>query len=75
MNLANLKNCHGQYTDVQVSRCSKIVGSIGKAIEEIFYQEVVKDHIPRAAATDGTSRNCRCYNFESLWHGQVLEQR
>lgn len=33
------------------------MGSIGKANEEIFYKEVVKDYIPRAAATDGTSRS------------------
>jgi hypothetical protein len=53
---ANLKNCHGQYTDTQVSRCSKIVGSVGKAIEEIS-TEVVNDYIPRSAATEGTSRD------------------
>jgi hypothetical protein len=32
------------------------VGSVGKAIEEIFATEVITDYIPRAAATEGTSR-------------------
>ena len=54
---ANLKNCQGQYTDIQVSRCSKIVGSIGKVIENIFYTEVVNDYNSKAFATDGYSRS------------------
>lgn len=53
---ANLKNCHGQYTEMQISRCSKIVGSIGKAIEDIFQNDVIQDYIPNAAATDGSSK-------------------
>jgi hypothetical protein len=51
---ANLKNCHGQYSETQVSRCSKIVGSVGKSIESIF-QEVIQDYVPRASSSDGSS--------------------
>ena len=54
---AYLKNCHGQYTEMQISRCSKIVGGIGKAIEDIFQNDVIQDYIPNAAATDGSSKS------------------
>lgn len=47
------------------------MGSIGKAIEEIFYQEVVKDHIPRAVATDGTSRS-KIKKFIREYQGEDL---
>ncbi|KAK3107427.1 hypothetical protein FSP39_014343 [Pinctada imbricata] len=39
----NLKNCHGQYTEDQVARCSKIVGSIGKAVEQVFATDFLCD--------------------------------
>jgi hypothetical protein len=53
----NLQSCHGQYTDTQVSRCSKIVGSVGKAIEQIFQADIVGDFIPRSSASDDRSRS------------------
>nr|XP_022295009.1 uncharacterized protein LOC111105128 [Crassostrea virginica] len=53
---ANLKNSHGQYTEENVSRCSKIVGSVGKAIEKIFEADFVKDYIPHTSASDGSSK-------------------
>lgn len=53
---ANLKNSHGQYTETQVSRCSKIVGSVGKAIEEILQVNVIQDYIPRSPSSDGSSK-------------------
>lgn len=54
MSSANLKNSHGQYTETQVSRCSKIVGSVGKAIEEILQVNVIQDYIPRSPSSDGS---------------------
>lgn len=54
--IANLKNSHGQYTDVQVSRCSHLVGSVGKSIEDIFQSEIVQDFIPRPTTSDGSSK-------------------
>lgn len=47
------------------------MGSIGKAIEEIFHKEVVKDYIPRAAATEGTSRS-KIKKFIHEYHGEDL---
>lgn len=38
---ANLKNCHGQYSESQVSRCSKIVGTVGKSLENVFQNELI----------------------------------
>ncbi|OWF35407.1 hypothetical protein KP79_PYT24558 [Mizuhopecten yessoensis] len=32
----NLKNAHGQYSDRQVSRCSKIIGSLGRSWRQYF---------------------------------------
>lgn len=66
-----MKNCHGQYTDAQVSRCSKIVGSIGKAVEEIFSTEVINDYIPKASATDGRSRS-KINKFIQEYKGELL---
>lgn len=53
---ANLKNSHGQYTETHVSRCSKIVGSVGKAIEEIFQVNVIQYFIPRSPSSDVSSK-------------------
>ncbi|XP_048736103.2 uncharacterized protein LOC125651518 [Ostrea edulis] len=53
---SNLKNSHGQYTDAQVSRCSHLVGSVGKSIEDIFQSDIIQDYIPKATTTDGSSR-------------------
>ena len=39
--LANLKNCHGQYSDNQISRCSKIGGSLGNGVEEVFSHTIM----------------------------------
>ena len=39
--LASLKNCHGQYFDNQISRCSKIGGSLGKGVEEVFSHTIM----------------------------------
>lgn len=52
---ANLKNCHGQYSEIQISRCSKIVGSVGKSIDNIFQTEVIQDYVPKASSSDGSS--------------------
>lgn len=54
--VANFKNSHGQYTEENVSRCSKIVWSVGKAIEKIFEADFIKDYIPHTSASDGSSK-------------------
>ena len=64
---ANWKNCHVQYTDTQVSRCSKILRSIEKDIENIFYTEAVIDYIPKASAT---SRS-KIKKFVAYIHGNI----
>ena len=61
--MLEITTCFSTYSKLEklswaeVSRCSKIVGSIGKVIENIFYTEVVNDYIPKASATDGSSRS------------------
>lgn len=50
------------------------MGIIGKAIEEIFYKEVVKDYISRAAATEGTSRS-KIQKFIHEYQGEDLSDR
>ena len=42
---ANLKNSHGQYSDNQVARCSRITGSLGKSVEEVFQHNIIDRHI------------------------------
>ena len=41
---ANLKNSHGQYSDNQVARCSRIIGSLGKSVEEVFQHNIIDRH-------------------------------
>jgi hypothetical protein len=40
-----LKNSHGQYSDNQVARCSRITGSLGKSVEELFQHNIIDRHI------------------------------
>jgi hypothetical protein len=49
--LANLKNCHGQYSDNQISRCRKIGGSLGKGVEEVFSHTIMDkyDHTSKTS--------------------------
>jgi hypothetical protein len=42
---ANLKNSHGQYSDNQVVPCSRITGSLGKSVEELFQHNIIDRHI------------------------------
>ena len=42
---ANLKNSHGQYSDNQVARCSRITGNLGKSVEEVFQHNIIDRHI------------------------------
>ena len=44
LTVAYLKNSNGQYTEENVSECSKIVGSVGQAIEKILEADIIKDH-------------------------------
>ncbi|XP_006824574.1 uncharacterized protein LOC102801699 [Saccoglossus kowalevskii] len=48
----NLKNSHGQYTDLQIARCSQIVGNVGKDLDKIFAADI----IDKFANTSKTSK-------------------
>lgn len=68
---ANLKNCHGQYSESQVSRCSKIVGTVGKSLENVFQNELIQSYIPNASATGGSSRQ-KIKKFVEEYHNEGL---
>lgn len=68
---ANLKNCHGQYSESQVSRCSKIVGTVGKSLEDVFQNELIQSYIPNASATGGSSRQ-KIKKFVEEYHNEGL---
>ena len=40
-----LKNSHGQYSDNQVARCSRITGSLGKSVEDVFQHNIIDRHM------------------------------
>ena len=40
-----LKNSHGQYSENQVARCSRITGSLGKSVEDVFQHNIIDRHI------------------------------
>lgn len=68
---ANLKNCHGQYSESQVSRCSKIVGTVGKSLENVFQNELIQSYIPNVSATGGSSRQ-KIKKFVEEYHNEGL---
>lgn len=72
---ANLKNCHGQYSESQVSRCSKIVGTVGKSLENVFQNELIQSYIPNASATGGSSRQKIKKFVEEYHNGGLFEDR
>ena len=55
----NLKNCHGQYTEDQVARCSRIVGSVGKSVEQVFVTDFLCD-------SEHVTKSKKAMNFASL---------
>ena len=42
---ANRKNSHDQYSHNQVARSSRIIGSLGKSVEEVFQHNIIDRHI------------------------------
>ena len=53
--LASLKNCHGQYFDNQISRCSKIGGRLG--VEEVFSHTIMDKYGHTSRTSDFNDKN------------------
>ena len=72
--LANLKNCHGQYSDNQISRCSKIGGSLGKGVEEVF-SHTIMDKYGHISKTCDFSDKKNVQKFILLYKNEHLFQK
>ena len=69
----NLKNCQGQYSDSQVARCSRITGSLGKSIEEIFATVIMDKFVSTSKASELSLKKnlfkfIQIYGKENLFH-------
>jgi hypothetical protein len=54
-----------------VSRCSHLVGSVGKSIEDIFQSDIVQDYIPKSTTSDGSSKP-KIQKFITEYRGENL---
>ncbi|XP_076080098.1 uncharacterized protein LOC143050878 [Mytilus galloprovincialis] len=68
----NLKNFHGQYSDSQISRCSKIAGSLGKGIEEVFQTAIIDKYVHKSKSNSynnskGIAKFVNTYMKEDLF--------
>lgn len=54
--LDNLKNCHGQYSESQVSKYNKTGRTFGKTLENVFQNELIQSYNPKASATGDSFR-------------------
>lgn len=50
---------------------SKIVGTVGKSLENVFQNELIQSYIPNASATGGSSRQ-KIKKFVEEYHNEGL---
>ncbi|CAG2220040.1 unnamed protein product [Mytilus edulis] len=73
---SNLRNAYGQYSDRQVQRCSRLVGSLGKGIENIFETKIMHQYRRKAKSSrhshkDSVQKFVKIYLPENLFDRNV----
>ena len=66
---ANLKNSHVQYSDSQVARYSRIIGSQGKSVEEVCQHTIIDRHISSSKSSTLSDKS----NMSKLPHTYLKE--
>ncbi|XP_070559583.1 uncharacterized protein [Ptychodera flava] len=58
------KRCRGQYTDTQIDRSSKLVGSLGKSLEKVHFDKLPEKYQYTPHTTSGDTEDVRKFVSE-----------